>query len=330
MRKNDYPATIGDLKRAAELYPQWVAVQKTLQAVEAEAAEIEQKLGKGALESFAKPEQNADAEAETESKPLQHLPQPGSVVVDCVGCPVLVVIPYDLSGLIPPIAVGKFELTVAQWNMCIDEGGCSHRPAGSEAERGSFPVADVSWEDAHTYLDWLSQKSGHPYRLLREGEWEYAARAGSSTMRYWGDSPEEGCEFANGADLMLLHKGRDTTVSGCRDGQMKAAPAGKYKPNGYGLYDTLGNVAEWMDGCADSGPVESVADENADGVADCSHHAARGGSWKSRPEHMHAEARIFLRPGVRTDTVGFRVVRDLSSPPMEEERAEEDAEVVSS
>jgi formylglycine-generating enzyme required for sulfatase activity len=87
-----------------------------------------------------------------------------------------------------------------------------------------------------------------------------------------------------------------------------------YKPNGYGLYDTLGNVAEWIDGCADSS-----AAEPADATVECSHRAARGGSWKSGPEHMHAEARIFLRSGVRSDTVGFRVVRGLSTPPPKEE-----------
>ena len=99
-------------------------------------------------------------------------------------------------------------------------------------------MINVSWEDAQAYVSWLSQQTGARYRLLSEAEWEYVARAGSRTARYWGESESGRCRYANGY------------ARSCDDGyEWETAPVGSFAPNVFGLYDVLGNVYEWMEDC---------------------------------------------------------------------------------
>ena len=131
--------------------------------------------------------------------------KPGEIFRDCDQCPEMVVVPAgrfrmgDLSGdgvrderpvhdvTVSPFAAGRYEVTFAEWDACVAGGGCTHRPADSGWGRGTRPVINVSWDDTQAYVRWLSRATGKPYRLLSEAEWEYVARAGSTTKYQWGD-----------------------------------------------------------------------------------------------------------------------------------------------
>jgi len=120
-----------------------------------------------------------------------------------------------------PFAVSKFEVTFEQWDACVRIGACA-QASDSGYGRGDRPVINVSWNDAKQYAAWLSRITGKEYRLLTEAEWEYAARAGTTTIYSWGDDVGKG--NADCADC---------------DKQTQAAPApvGSFKPNAFGLYD---------------------------------------------------------------------------------------------
>ena len=128
---------------------------------------------------------------------------------------------------------------------------------------GSHPVACVSWNDALAYAAWLSDKTGHLYRLPSEAEWEYAARGGVASSRYWGDDSSMQCDFANGANDSTDFPWSESLGVECDDGYVGTAPAGTYKPNSFGLYDMMGNVWEWTQDCwnasYDGVPVDGTA-----------------------------------------------------------------------
>ena len=144
----------------------------------------------------------------------------GDVFRDCPECPEVVILPPGsfLMGSVKsdqpwaerpahlvtigqPLAVGRYEVTFAEWDACVAEGGCNdYKPGDEKRGRGNRPVINVDWHDAQNYVSWLSQKTGKPYRLLSEAEWEYAARAGTKTLYYWGDNDRRNktiCAYAN-------------------------------------------------------------------------------------------------------------------------------------
>lgn len=133
------------------------------------------------------------------------------------------------------LAVGRFEVTFAEWDACVAAGGCRRRPDDSGWGRGRQPVINVSWADAQEYAIWLVRRTGKPYRLLTEAEWEYAARAGSAVHYWWGNDAGHG--EANCYDCGSRWDGR------------QAAPVGRFSPNPFGLYDMHGNVLEWVEDC---------------------------------------------------------------------------------
>jgi formylglycine-generating enzyme required for sulfatase activity len=241
---------------------------------------------------------------------------------------------------VKPFALGKTEVTLAQWRLFarisgylteaernLHASGCfTWQPedpawawrAGSSwlapgwSQRESEPVVCISWVDAQAYVRWLDQHSGvKGWRLPTEAEWEYATRAGSTTHRPWGDSPNFACEHANGADRTKGPRGRDwTDAHGCKDGHWYAAPVGKYKPNAWGLHDTLGNVWEWVQDC-----YLSYADAPSDGSAfetnGCKSRVVRGGAWDDPPAELRSAARFYLGPSNRNNNIGLRVARTL-------------------
>lgn len=192
-----------------------------------------------------------------------------------------------------PFAVGKYEVTFSEWEVCAKARWCS-RVEG----RGNRPVVNVSWYDTRNYVRWLSWQTGESYRLPGEAEWEYAARAGTQTRYAWGD--EIGRDRAN---CRGCGGGRDGTP----------AAVGSFLPNAFGLHDLHGNVGEWVRDCWH----RSYAGAPADGDAwkrsggDCAFRTVRGGAANDTPENVRAAARDRYAAGEKRDNLGFRVARAL-------------------
>ena len=230
---------------------------------------------------------------------------PGKVFRDCPECPEMAVVPagsfrmgspgdeegrYDDEGpvhgvTIPaPFAVGRYEVTFAEWDACVAAGGCGrYRPGDRGWGRGSRPVINVNWNDAKAYVKWLSAKTGKEYRLLSESEWEYAARAGSSTRYSWGD--DVGSNRANCAN--------------CGDSYERTAPVGSFAANGFGLHDMHGNVWEWVEDCWNGSYRGAPKGGSAWLSGDCSGRVLRGGSWSNKPRYLRAADRLRNGTGYR-------------------------------
>ncbi|MBL8551179.1 MAG: SUMF1/EgtB/PvdO family nonheme iron enzyme [Hyphomonadaceae bacterium] len=204
-------------------------------------------------------------------------------------------------------AVGAHEITFAQWDACVEDGGCrGYAPNDHGWGRGSLPVTNVSWLDAQAYVDWLNDRLGgaRRYRLLSEAEWEYAARAGTTTAYAWGASASR--ERANyGAEA----GGR--AVEG-RDRWAFTAPVGSFPANAFGLFDMQGNVWEWVEDCWS----DTYAGAPSSGAARSDEMCAgfrvkRGGSWNSSSETLRSAARRWDSANESFVDVGFRVARAL-------------------
>jgi formylglycine-generating enzyme required for sulfatase activity len=184
----------------------------------------------------------------------------------------------------------KFELTQRQWRRVM-----VHHRDPSQYKGDRRPVESVTWSEAQTFIRLMNVFGRHQYRLPSEAEWEYAARAGTTTARYWGERVEDGCAYENMADLALKKAYPDQTVAAnCDDGQALTAPVGSFKPNPWGLYDMLGNVAEWVEDCYVGDYREAPKDGSAVKTQDCAAHVARGGSFgtyaysaRGRPPRPH-------------------------------------------
>lgn len=240
----------------------------------------------------------------------------GTVFRDCPDCPEMVVIPpgnYLMGGsrsisLPRAYAVGKFEVTFEQWDACVAAGGCTHKPSDARWGRGTRPVMNVSWDDARQYTAWLTKKAGKSYRLLTEAEWEYAARAGTTTAYYWGDGDANICQYAN------VDNGGMFGASGC--GSRRTSPVGERKPNAFGLHDMLGNVWEWTEDCYNAGIDSVPSDGSARTSGDCGERVLRGGSWYGVTGDAYASpyagsaVRLSSTVGSSVvNTIGFRVAR---------------------
>ena len=248
--------------------------------------------------------------------------------------------PVHEVSLEAPFALGQFEVTVGQFRRFVSEtgyvtraereGGCSLRDAGGKAwkrdphrrwnEPGfpqgeGHPVVCVVLEDAEAYIDWLSGRTGARYRLPTEAEWEYAARAGTTESRYWGDDPDAACPFANGADRRMAAKYPNWPTANCDDGYLYTAPTGTYRPNRFGLYEMLGNAGEWTTDCwhenYDSAPQDNSAWLEA-GSGDCNLlRVVRGGSWFDVPRLLRSADRLKVDTDGANISLGFRLARAL-------------------
>ena len=261
--------------------------------------------------------------------------RPGTVFSDCAACPQMVVVPAGsfMMGspaseegrrgdegprhrvtIASPFAVGLYEVTFAEWEACVRAGGCrGYRPEDEAWGRDRRPVSNVSWEDAQGYVRWLSRETREGYRLLSEAEWEYVARAGTQTARYWGESESGQCRYANGYDRTgdATHDLPGTPV-GCADGYADTAPVGSFQPNPFGLYDVLGNVWEWTRDCWNNDYSVAPTDGGAWEVGDCSQRVLRGGSWDFGPTVLRSADRDGLSAGRRRHFIGFRVARNTN------------------
>ena len=261
---------------------------------------------------------------------------PGSEFQDCAECPRMVIVPagsygmgappvdqgrpYDEGELRPvtisqPFAVGKFEVTFDEWDACVRGGGCI-AVTDEGWGRGNRPVINVSWTDADRYTRWLAGKTGKPYRLLTEAEWEYAARAGAGRARFFGIKREDVCSYGNVYDKTAERKlqfGMDMLP--CDDGFDVTAPVGSFKPNAFGLYDMLGNVWEWTEDCQVLLWRNAPTDASARVTGRCSERAYRGASWLSYPPSYMRIGDRYRYIGARYNDLGFRVARSLQIAP---------------
>ena len=188
-------------------------------------------------------------------------------------------------------------------------------PATPVAPTDEHPVTCVSHADARAYAEWLARETGEPYRLPSEAEWEYAARAGTNTLRHWGDAADDGCEHANTYDVIAHAALRlGWPHAGCRDGYADLAPVGQFSPNPFGLQDMIGNVQEWVQDCATGSYVGRPRDARAwEWLGGCERRIQRGGSWLTPPDRSRSGFRGDARGGDRADDTGFRVALTLES-----------------
>jgi formylglycine-generating enzyme required for sulfatase activity len=242
--------------------------------------------------------------------------KPGAAFKDCATvCPEMVVLPPGefLMGspsdvgtkhelpvhtvtIARAFAVSRYEVTFEEWDACVADGSCSHQPDDRGWGRGRQPVINVSWQDAKQYAGWLARKTGLSYRLLTEAEWEYAARAGTTTRFYFGD--DEG---------LLDDYGWSAYSSGNR-----TQPVGKKKPNGFGLHDMHGNASEWVEDPWHNTYEEAPIDGSAwmEG-GDFTRRVVRGGSWHTKPGWLRSAFRWGSIADSRSFICGFRLARDL-------------------
>ena len=251
-------------------------------------------------------------------------PSPGETFQDCDECPKMIVVPSgsfmmgsskgeagrdDLDGPMHRVridyrfAVGVYEVTFAEWYACVDARGCgSHvsddmRWGRGRWGRGKYPVVRVSWDDAQSYVSWLSARTGKTYRLLSDSEWEYVARAGTETAYSWGDSI--GVNRAN--------------CRGCGStwDAVMPAPVGAFAANAWGVYDMHGNVWEWVEDCYNDCYVGAPADGSAWESEEC-HRVLRGGSWFDLPRNLRSADRYGSSSENRyVNGFGFRVARSF-------------------
>jgi len=229
-------------------------------------------------------------------------------------------------------AIGKFDVTRDEYAQFVAE---THRPdpdscttvtsAGTFTaadgnwhspgfpQTGRDPVVCVNWDDAQAYAAWLSARTGHVYRLPTEAEWEYAARAGTTTARYFSDVPAEICRRTNVGDLDYgaQHPGDRGANLSCHDGYAFTSPVGSFPPNRYGLYDMLGDVMDWTEDCWNLDYRGAPADGAAWLTGDCRRRVVHGGSWDMDLIAVRSGMRRGVPASLRNTTLGFRVARTL-------------------
>jgi len=254
-------------------------------------------------------------------------PSPGRTFRDCTICPEMVSLPSGTASLGAgdddakarpnekpkrPVtfsnmfAMSVHEITFAEYDACVSDGGCSGAPNDNGWGRDNRPVINVSWEDALAYAAWVSEKTGKSYVLPSEAQWEYAARAGDA-QEIIGGSDAALCAFANGA---AQESGFKWANPDCTDpASDRTLPTGLLGANKFGLKDMIGNVAEWTQDCNTLNLRDAPTDGSADARGSCNQRVARGGSWFSGPTDLRYAARLMQRRGDSNDFTGIRLVR---------------------
>jgi formylglycine-generating enzyme required for sulfatase activity len=249
---------------------------------------------------------------------------PSNTFADCADCPLMVRIPpgqFTMGSpanelfrgaekqhrvtIVSPFALSAYEITFAQWDACVAHGGCrGYRPDDQGWGRGKHPVIGVSWNDAKAYVAWLSKTTGKPYRLASESEWEYAARAATTTA------------FSFGATISTAQANYDgSTAYGTGPkgvNRAKTLPVGSFPPNAFGLYDMHGNVWEWTEDCWSDEYTNTTPANGAAFVQPmCAGHVLRGGSWEDHPADLRSAARVGGASDDQSWSDGFRVALSL-------------------
>ena len=241
---------------------------------------------------------------------------------DCgAGCPVMVIVPTGsfLMGSVDRepqrgsdegpqhevtiskvSAIGKFPVTLDDWDACVAHRGCTDWPFVAKWGRGAQPVINVSWDDAKAYVAWLSRFTGKAYRLLSEAEREYVARAGTTTPFWWGATISTKRANYDGTQRY--------TDEPTGEFRQHAMPVDAFKPDPWGFYDVHGNAWEWVEDCYHDSYEGAPTDGSAWTTGDCNRRVLRGGSWASR-RNLRSAARFRLAPAIRSKWYGFRVAR---------------------
>jgi formylglycine-generating enzyme required for sulfatase activity len=237
--------------------------------------------------------------------------KPGDVFRDCAECSEMVVVPagsFDMGAatdfekpvhrvtFAKPFAMGRYEVTFEEWDRCVAAGRCKYKPDDHGWGRENRPVINVSWIDAKEYTTWLSEKAGKTYRLPSEAEWEYAARGGTNSTYWWGR--EVGARQANCRE--------------CATGSaLQTSPVGSFKPNPFGLFDTAGNAAEWVEDCWNDNYRGAPQNGSAWTTGQCRLRVLRGGAFDSQARYLGSAARFRYDSDVRYFANGLRVLREL-------------------
>ena len=271
--------------------------------------------------------------------------KPGQTFKECRNCPEMIVVPAGSFTMgspateanrrdnesqhkitfAKPFAVGRTEITWDQWEACVRDRDCDGaaielalrtnekgepNPDFMDWGRGTRPLVGVSWFDAQNYVGWLNRKTGHDdaYRLLSDAEWEYVARAGTTTAYPWGDHIDHnyGNFGIEGPGLGGKAEGRDTWMA-------QTAPVASFPPNAFGVYDMHGNIFEWIEDCYEADRAHAPEDGSANKQGNCANRMFRSGSFISNP-YMHRSAkRQAPYPSTRRgrNYLGFRVAKTL-------------------
>jgi formylglycine-generating enzyme required for sulfatase activity len=285
----------------------------------------------------------------------------GDEFKECEDCPAMVVVPpgaftmgspegsrdrHDNEGpqrlvaIAKPLAVGKFAVTVDQFAaFAMDahfddaESRCWTFEEGTGEVRlrswrnpgfptsGSQPVGCLSWNDAKAYVAWIAKKTGSPYRLLTEAEWEYAAGGHTKPVPYtrwfFGDNEDDLCSYGNSMDHTAktsIKANPEWPFAECSDGYAYAAPVGSFKPNGFGLYDMVGNVWQFTEDCYHDSYDGAPSDGSAWTSGDCTRRTNRGGGWSVFPKNLRTPMRGRTLPEDRFTSTGIRLARTLAGP----------------
>ncbi len=231
-------------------------------------------------------------------------------------------------------AAGRFEVTQAEYRAFVTASGhvggqgCNvlrtnptrlerdatlnwQNPGYGRPPRDDEPVACISWNDAQAYVAWLRERTGQPYRLLSEAEWDYAARAGSAAAFPWGNKPDEACRHGNVYDTSGARAGFPAVAAQCDDGFEQIAPVGRFQANRFGLHDLVGNVWEWVEDCYQMPYGAGPVDGSAQRTVGCDRHGSRGGGWRSDISRQRPSFRGRDPAELLSAVFGLRVARDL-------------------
>jgi formylglycine-generating enzyme required for sulfatase activity len=290
--------------------------------------------------------------------------EPKDTFKECAECPDMIVLPsgaftmgspptekyrFDNEGpqhivtIAKPFAVGQFHVTLEQFAAFALSTGYNARSKCWVFENGKIqnrddrwwrnpgfpqgpthPAVCISWGEAKAYVAWLVNRTGKPYRLLTEAEWEYAARGRTEPGTYprysFGNDEKDVCRYGNGADLTArdsIPGARSWTILPCNDGYAYTSPVGNFIANDFDLYDMQGDASQWTEDCWHDNYAGAPSDGSAWISGDCSRHAIRGGDWFFfAPDPRFAAIRAARRGAISVDdhasALGLRVARTLA------------------
>ncbi|GMQ75625.1 MAG: hypothetical protein BMS9Abin01_0878 [Gammaproteobacteria bacterium] len=296
-------------KAAAKEAARKAAAEEASRRAAAEAAAARKAAEKAAVEAAAAETARRAAQARAAGTK----PSPVETFKDCDTCPEMIALPAgsyimgsnggDVSEAPAhtvkigyPFAIGRFEITAAEWKACFTAGGCDYRPK-RKGMTATSPVHNLSWLDAWQYVQWLSKKTGKKYRLPSEAEWEYAARAGTETEYWWGNAVGQG----------------NANCKNCGGDWNRKRPAvvDAFAANAFGVQGMNGSVWEWVADCWFDSYKGAPHDGDARDRKDCQSRVLRGGSWRNDASYARSASRFNYDNDVRYVLNGFRVARSM-------------------